>query len=166
MGGVGILCPGTESLGEETGLSARSPRSSPHHCFSCLSHAETGSWSGPRHRMWGQWWAPPKTGVFPHPLPAPHAHPNAPEEAPCICPAMPRWFRAAQCEFQVPKQMALVVKNTPANAGDIKDTGSLSGSGRTPGGGHSNPLQYSCLENPMDRGAWRAIIHGVAKSRT
>ena len=59
-----------------------------------------------------------------------------------------------------------MVKNTPANAGDIRDTASLPGSGRSPGGGHSNPLQYSCLENPTDRGAWQVIVHRVAKSQT
>ena len=59
-----------------------------------------------------------------------------------------------------------MVKNLPANAGDIKDVGSIPGSGRSPGGGHGNPLQYSGLENPMDRGAWRATVHRVAKSRT
>ena len=59
-----------------------------------------------------------------------------------------------------------MVKNPPANAGDIRDTGSILESGRSPGGGHGNPLQYSCLENPMDRGAWQATVHGVAKSRT
>ena len=59
-----------------------------------------------------------------------------------------------------------VVKNLPANTGDIKDTGSILGLGRSPGGGHGNPLQYSCLENPMDRGAWQAIVHRVAKSQT
>ena len=58
----------------------------------------------------------------------------------------------------------LVVKNPPANAGDIRVMGSVPGSGRSPGGGHGNPLQYSCLENLMDRGAWRATVHGVAKS--
>ena len=58
------------------------------------------------------------------------------------------------------------VKNPPANARDVSDTGSIPGSGRSPGGGHGNPLQYSCLENPMDRGAWRATVHGVAKSQT
>ena len=63
-------------------------------------------------------------------------------------------------------QVALVVKNLPANSGDIKDVGSIPGLGRSPGEGNGNPLQYSCLENPMDRGAWRAGIHGVAKSRT
>ena len=62
--------------------------------------------------------------------------------------------------------MALVVKNLPANAGDVGDTGSISGSGRSPGGGHSNPLQYSRLENPMDRGAWRATVCRITKSRT
>ena len=61
---------------------------------------------------------------------------------------------------------ALVGKNMPANAGDKRDTSSILGLGRSPGGGHGNPLQYSCLENPMDRGAWRATVHGVAKSWT
>ena len=56
--------------------------------------------------------------------------------------------------------MALVAKNLPANAGD---TGSIPGSGRSPGGGHGNLLQYSCLENPMDRGAWQAAVHGGHK---
>ena len=59
-----------------------------------------------------------------------------------------------------------MVKNPPVNAGDIRDTGSVPGSGRSPGGGHGNPLQHSCLENPMDRGAWRAIVHRVTKSPT
>ena len=62
-------------------------------------------------------------------------------------------------------QMARVIKNPPANAGDARDTGSVPGSGRSPGGGHGNPLQYSCLENLMDKGAWRTTVHGVAKSR-
>ena len=62
--------------------------------------------------------------------------------------------------------MELVVKNLPANAGDIRDAGSTPGSGRSPGEGHGNPLQYSCLENPMDRGAWQATVHGVARSQT
>ena len=63
-------------------------------------------------------------------------------------------------------QVALVVKNLPFNAGDIRDVGSIPGPGRSPGGGHGNSLQYSCLENPMDRGAWRAIVHGVAENWT
>ena len=63
-------------------------------------------------------------------------------------------------------RVALVVKNSPANAGDIKDTGSIPGWGRSPAGGHGNTLQYSCLENFMDRGAWWTIVHWVAKSQT
>ena len=62
--------------------------------------------------------------------------------------------------------VALVVKNPLANAGNARDSGSFSGSGRCPGGGHGNPLQYSCLENPMDRGARWATAYVVAKSRT
>ena len=63
-------------------------------------------------------------------------------------------------------QVVLIVKNPPANAGDVRDTGSIPGSGRFPVGGHGNPLQYSCLENPLDRGAWWATVHRVAKSQT
>ena len=63
-------------------------------------------------------------------------------------------------------QVALLVKNLSAKAGDLTDAGSIPGSGRSPGGGHGNPLQYSCLENPIDREAWRATVHRVAKSWT
>ena len=63
-------------------------------------------------------------------------------------------------------QVVLVVENLPANAGDIRDTGSIPGLGRSSGGGQGNPLQHSYLENPMDRGAWQAMAHRVAKSRT
>ena len=59
-----------------------------------------------------------------------------------------------------------MVKNLPANAGDTGDTGLMSGSRRSPGGGNGNPLQYSCLENPVDRGAWPAAAQGVAESDT
>ena len=62
--------------------------------------------------------------------------------------------------------MAPVIKNMPANAGDIRDPGSVPESGRSPGGGNGSPLQYSCQENPMDRGAWRAMVHRVTKSDT
>jgi len=62
--------------------------------------------------------------------------------------------------------VALVVKNLPGNAGDLRVVGSIPGLGRSPGGGHSNPLQDSCLENSMDRGAWWATVHGVSKSQT
>ena len=58
-----------------------------------------------------------------------------------------------------------VAKTLPADAGDVRDMGLIPGSGRSLGGGHSNPLQYSCLENPMDRGAWWATVHGVTKIR-
>ena len=57
-----------------------------------------------------------------------------------------------------------MVKNLPASAGNSGDMGSFPGSGRFPGGGNGNPLQYSCLENPMDRGAWWATVHGVSES--
>ena len=60
-------------------------------------------------------------------------------------------------------QVVLVVKNLPDDAGDIRDASSIPGSGRSPGGGHGNPHQYSCLENPMEREAWRATPHRVAK---
>ena len=63
-------------------------------------------------------------------------------------------------------QVAPVVKNPPANAGDVRDSGSVPGLGRYPGGGHEDPLQYSCLENPMDRGAWQAVIHRVTQTWT
>ena len=62
--------------------------------------------------------------------------------------------------------MVLVVKGPPANAGDVRDMGSIPGWGRYPGGGHGNTLRYSCLENPMDRGAWRATVHRLTKSQT
>ena len=62
--------------------------------------------------------------------------------------------------------MILMVKNLPANAEDIRNMGSTPGLGRSSGGGHGNPLWYSCLENPMNRGAWRVTVHGVEKSQT
>ena len=58
-----------------------------------------------------------------------------------------------------------MVKNLPANAGDVRDAGLIPGSGRSPGRGHVNPLQYSCLGNPMDKGAWWVVVHRVAQSR-
>ena len=61
--------------------------------------------------------------------------------------------------------MALVAENPPANAGEVSGVGSFPGSGRPPGGGHGNPLPYPCLENPVDRGVWRATVHRVAKSQ-
>jgi len=63
-------------------------------------------------------------------------------------------------------QVAPVVKNPPSNAGDVRDMGSIPGSGRSPGAGHGNPLQYSCPEKPMGRAAWWAMVCGVEKSWT
>ena len=62
--------------------------------------------------------------------------------------------------------MVLVVKNLPASSGNMRDVGSIPGSGRSPGGGHGNPLQYSSLESPMDRVAWWATVHMVAQNWT
>ena len=63
-------------------------------------------------------------------------------------------------------EMAQWVNNLPANAGDTGDAASVTGLGRAPGEGNGNPLHYSCLENPMDRGDWQATLNGVATSRT
>ena len=70
------------------------------------------------------------------------------------------------CLYAGASQVVLVVKNLPANAGDITDTGSIPGSERSPGEGHGNPLQYSSLENPMDREVWWATVRGVTKNQT
>ena len=59
-----------------------------------------------------------------------------------------------------------MVKNPPANEGDVRDTGSIPALGRSPGEGHGNPLKYSCLENPFDRGAWWASVHGLTRRWT
>ena len=66
--------------------------------------------------------------------------------------------------FKRASQVVLVVKNPPANTGDLRDVGSIPGLGRSLGGWHGNSLQYSCQENPMDREAWWAAVHSVAKS--
>ena len=58
-----------------------------------------------------------------------------------------------------------MVKNPPANAGDVRDVGSIPGSGKSPGRRHGNALQHSCLENPMDRGAWQATVYGLQRVR-
>ena len=63
-------------------------------------------------------------------------------------------------------QVALAVRNLPANAGDTRDAGSIPGLGRSPGRGNGNPFQYSCWENSTNRGTWRATVHGIAKSQT
>ena len=74
-------------------------------------------------------------------------------------------FQYKSCGISWPSQVALVVKNHPANAEDIIDAGLIPGLGKFPEEGHGNPFQYSYLENPMDRGAWRAMVRRVAKSQ-
>ena len=79
------------------------------------------------------------------------------------------WFSLDICSVGLPNQasqMALVAKNLPASAGEVRDARSIPGLGRSPGGGHGNPLQYSCLENLVDRGAWRATVHRVTQGQT
>ena len=71
------------------------------------------------------------------------------------------WFCTWRCRTSFPG--GSVLQNLPASTGDVGDSGSIRELGRSPGGGNGNPLQYSCLENPMDRGAWRATVHGAAK---
>ena len=71
----------------------------------------------------------------------------------------------AKAIIPMASQVELVVKNPLAKAGDVRDVSSIPGSRRSPLGGHGNPLQYSCLENPMDRVAWQRIVHGVAKNQ-
>ena len=73
-------------------------------------------------------------------------------------------FITELCPLTGASQVALVVKNPSANAGDVRDKSSVPGLGRSPGVGNGNPLQYSCVENPMDRGAWRATVHRVRQS--
>jgi len=75
------------------------------------------------------------------------------------------WYLSSNIYMHQGSQVVLVVKSLPANA-DVRDVGSIPGLERSPGGGHGNPLQYSHLENPMDRGVWRATVHRVEKSQT
>ena len=75
-------------------------------------------------------------------------------------------FSVSNHAYSLASQVVLEVKNLPANEGDLRDVGSIPGSGRFPGEGHGNPLQYSFMENPMDRGAWWATVHKVTQSRT
>ena len=75
-------------------------------------------------------------------------------------------FEVQRTQVYISPLVVLVVKNLPAGAGDIRDPGSISGSGRSPRGGHGNSLQYSFLENPMDREAWQATVSRVTQSQT
>ena len=83
-----------------------------------------------------------------------------------ICPLGEIEFWGQEVLNLVASQVALVVKNPLADAGDVRDAGSIPGLERSPGVGHGNPLQHSCLGNPMDTGAWRATVHRVAQSQT
>ena len=71
-----------------------------------------------------------------------------------------------EIRLYVPPGLTLVVKSSPVNAGDMRDVGSIPELGKSPGEGHGNPLQCTCLENPMDRGAWWTTVHRAAESRT
>ena len=75
-------------------------------------------------------------------------------------------YLAPYLQYGTYSQVALVEKNLLATAGDIRDASFIPGLERSPGEGHNNPLQYSCLENPIDRGAWQAVVHRVAQSWT
>ena len=77
-----------------------------------------------------------------------------------------RWRVGLDPSGRTSFQVVLVVKNLPASVGDVRDVGLIPGLERSPGEGHFNLLQYSCLENPVDTGAWRVMIHGVTKSWT
>ena len=77
-----------------------------------------------------------------------------------------RILNIVPCAIPRASQVVLVVKNSPANAGDLRDLGSIPESGRSPEGRHGCPLQYSSLENPMDREAWQATVHKVTQSWT
>ena len=114
-------------------------------------------------RAQGSFRSPPSHGslVFVRPNPS---LPRKFLQRPQTLPSVPRnlTFKTPLTKARV-SQVALVVKNPPASAGDRRDRGSILGSGRSPGEGNGNPLQYSLLGNPMDRGAWRATIHGVTR---
>ena len=86
------------------------------------------------------------------------------EDVPVFSRFMLRSLRV-KCHELWASQVTLVVKNLPASERDVRDSGSIPGLERSPGRGRDSPLQYSCLENPMDRGAWWATVHGVAQSR-
>ena len=81
----------------------------------------------------------------------------------CRRPEFDPWFRKIAWRREWASQVVLLVKNPPADAGGVRDLGSILGPGRSPGGRNRNPLQYSCLENPMDKGAWQATVRRVTK---
>ena len=84
----------------------------------------------------------------------------------CFCVHVSPFYYARVLFYTRASLVAPLIKNLTVDTGETRDMGSIPGSGRSPGRGHGNPLQYSCLENPLDRGAWPATVHGVEKSRT
>ena len=96
----------------------------------------------------------------------PHPHPPLNETLSSFSRSFHQLQKLGSHTIRKASQVALVVKNTPDNAGSIRYTGSIPGSGSSSGGAHGNPLQYSCLENLSDRGAWQVTVHRVTKSRT
>ena len=103
----------------------------------------------------------PDYGFIQQPTPLPTSGPKT-HLGPCVNSFVRQGFDTRHLSRGA-SQVVLVVKNPPASDGDVRDAGSISGLGRSPRGGHGNPPQYSCLENPMHRGAWRAIFHGVTR---
>ena len=104
-----------------------------------------------------------------HPLNAPSVISEACVQYFCILyffKPVPMFIFCPDVRISRASPVVLVIKNLPANAGDIRDAGSIPGWGRSPGGRHGNPLQYSCLENPMGSGAWGATVHRTEKSQT
>ena len=119
-------------------------------------------------RLWERILPLPAYGISRCSLACGHITPISLSSHGLLCASSPFLFlvRTLVIGFSPHSQVALVVKNPPANAGDATGVGSIPRSGRSPGEGHGNPLQYSCLENPMDRGAWQAIVLMVPKSWT
>ena len=119
------------------------------HCVPWGSHTHSACPNNNTYHLWTIWCSPNSLLSFLHPL--------------------PHLFSQKLCALGIgrpPSQAGLVVKNLPANAGDMRVGDLIPGSGRSPGERHGKSLQYSCLENPMEREAWRATIHRIAKSQT
>ena len=110
----------------------------------------------PRRKLWGSW-----RGAGPPPQLSLHRHPSF---LPLPC-SRPQTLRLTGVWALKAHPLFLLFHCKPASAGDIRNAGSTPGSGRSSAGGHGNPLQYSCLESPMDRRAWQATVHGVAGVR-
>ena len=110
--------------------------------------------------------ATPWTAAYQAPLPMEFSRQEYWSGVPLPSPINMAVFLKLIYSIPTSSQVTLVIKNLPANVGDIRDVGLIPGSGKSPGEGNGNPLQYSCLENPMDRGAWRATVHSIIRSQT